>query len=169
MKINIILLAGLLMAMVACKTDSKDTSTTAKQEETATQANKKTFGAEISDKGAISYDQLLTQMEGQEEVEATIIAKVTSVCQTKGCWMTVQSDNSTEEMFVQFKDYGFFMPADIAGKEVVMRGKAFTEETTVDELRHYAEDEGQTAEEIAAITEPVVELKFLADGVIIRD
>jgi hypothetical protein len=35
----------------------------------------------------------------------------------------------------------------------------------VEDLRHYAEDEGKTPEEIAQITEPVVELKIMASGV----
>ena len=82
--------------------------------------------------------------------------------------MTIVSEEEGKpEMFVKFKDYGFFMPLDLAGSEVVMAGKAFREETSVDELRHYAEDEGQSAEEIAKITEPVEELKFLAYGVVV--
>lgn len=128
------------------------------------------FGEQISDEGAISYSELITKMGESEEVEAVVIGKVGSVCQAKGCWMNiVDSDGGTsEEMFVKFKDYGFFMPFDIAGKEVIMRGKAYKEETSVDELRHYAEDEGKSAKEVAAITEPIVELKFMADGVILR-
>jgi len=37
----------------------------------------------------------------------------------------------------------------------------------VDELRHYAEDEGNSAEEMTKIREPEEELKFMADGLII--
>ena len=96
--------------------------------------------------------------------------KVESVCQAKGCWMNIVSEDPDKEvMFVKFKDYGFFMPKDIAGRTVIMRGSAFKEETSVDELRHLAEDAGKSKEEIEAITEPVVELKFMADGVILKD
>jgi hypothetical protein len=35
----------------------------------------------------------------------------------------------------------------------------------VEALRHYAEDGGKTADEIAAITEPEIELVFEASGV----
>ena len=63
----------------------------------------------------------------------------------------------------------FFMPKDIAGRKVVMEGKAYREITTVEELRHFAEDEGKSAEEIAAITEPLEELKFMATGVVLLD
>ena len=48
-----------------------------------------------------------------------------------------------------------------------MHGKAYYQITSLDELRHYAEDAGKSAEEIAAITEPKKELRFLASGVLL--
>jgi len=125
------------------------------------------YGEKIEATGAITYDELLAKLETQETVEnVTVKGKVNGVCQVKGCWMNIVSEDAgKEEMFVKFKDYGFFMPLDLTG-EVVMKGRAYKEETSVDELRHYAEDEGQSAEEIAKITEPAVELKFMADGVV---
>jgi len=41
------------------------------------------------------------------------------------------------------------------------------EETSVAELKHYAEDEGKSKKEIAEITAPKIEYKFLAHGVLI--
>ena len=69
---------------------------------------------------------------------------------------------------VRFKDYGFFMPLDAAEKEVIVAGKAYVKETSVDELRHYAEDAGKTQEEIALITEPKKEFAFEANGVLMK-
>lgn len=131
----------------------------------------KHFGETISEKGAISYDKLLSQMEKKGGVEnVKVEGKVEGVCQKKGCWMTIVSDNpDAEVMFVKFKDYGFFMPLDLSGETVVMHGNAFIEETSVDELKHLAEDAGKSKEEIAKITEPKKEFKFLADGVVIKN
>ena len=159
--LHITLLAFSLMIGVGCKNNNKPV---------ASDDSGHYFGEKISDEGAISYSELVSKMEQAEEVEAVVVGKVESVCQAKGCWMNiVDSEGGTsEEMFVKFKDYGFFMPLDIAGKEVIMRGKAYKEETSVDELRHYAEDEGKSKEEIDAITESIVELKFMADGVILK-
>jgi hypothetical protein len=138
---------------------------------TAERIEGKNFGETISQKGAISYDKLLTTMEtkgGLEDVK--VEGQVAKVCQNKGCWMTIVSDDATAEvMMVKFKDYGFFMPMDLSGKKVVMHGNAYIETTSVDDLRHYAEDEGLSEEEIAKITEPKKEYKFLADGVVILD
>ena len=71
------------------------------------------------------------------------------------------------EVFVKFKDYEFFMPLDLAGGTVIAKGFVSKELTTVEELRHYAEDEGKSKEEIAAITEPKEEYKMMASGVVI--
>ena len=141
------------MGWVACKNVDKN----------ATQ-----FGEEFDIAGAISYDDLLTKINGTEPIQAKVKGKVSGVCQAKGCWMTIVSDTpDKEEMFVKFKDYGFFVPKDISGKTVVMEGEAYREVTSVEDLKHYAEDEEKSQEEIDAITEPLEELKFMATGVAI--
>ena len=61
------------------------------------------------------------------------------------------------------------MPKDLSGKKVVIDGYAYVDETSVDMLRHYAEDAGKSEEEIKAITEPKKEVSFEASGVVIVD
>ena len=56
---------------------------------------------------------------------------------------------------------------DIAGKTIVFEGNAKTKTTSVDELRHYAEDAGKSKDEIAKITEAKTELAFEANGVLV--
>lgn len=128
------------------------------------------FGAGVANPdAAVSYAEVVSQLDTKDSIMVTLKGKVMDVCQAKGCWMNIvdPASGTEETMFVQFKDYGFFMPKDIAGREVVMQGKAYTQSTSVDELRHYAEDAGKSEEEIATITEPVTEKKFMADGVIV--
>jgi hypothetical protein len=72
-----------------------------------------------------------------------------------------------ETMFVNFKDYEFFMPKDLAGKKVVLDGFAERKETSVEDLKHFAEDAKKSAEEIAKITKPKKEIVFEAKGVVI--
>ena len=130
----------------------------------------KHFGETISEEGTISFEEMLAQMESNDSIAVKVKGTVDAVCQAKGCWMNIASPGQEgKEMFVKFKDYGFFMPKDLAGREVIMEGYAFREKTSVEELRHYAEDEGKSKEEIAAITEPVEELMFMASGVILVD
>ena len=126
------------------------------------------YGEEINKIDAISYEEMVAKMAGSDSFNTKVMGTVEGVCQAKGCWMNIVSDNPDQpSMFVKFKDYGFFMPKDIAGKRVIMEGYAFKEVTPVEELRHYAEDEGKSSAEIAAIVEPKEELKFLASGVLL--
>ena len=86
----------------------------------------------------------------------------------KGCWMTL--DTGEDTLFIKFRDYGFFVPIDsVEGKTAVIQGDLFLDTTTVEMLKHYAEDAGKSEEEIAQITEPIYELGFIADGVIIKN
>jgi hypothetical protein len=125
------------------------------------------YGDPISGEQVLPSDQLLLaykETELMDTVTTTLRGTVSEVCQKKGCWMTMDSGESGQ-MMVRFKDYGFFVPKDISGREVVVHGKAYYQLTPVEDLRHYAEDAGQSPEEVAAITEPKQELHFLAEGV----
>lgn len=113
-----------------------------------------------------SYDAMLAKLKSDGGFDGQVKTNVNAVCAVKGCWMRVNESPEQEEMFVKFKDYGFFMPLDLTGS-VVMQGQAYYDTTSVDELRHYAEDEGLAAEEIAKIVKPEVELKFMASGVML--
>jgi len=126
------------------------------------------FGDEISTDGAIPLADMVSQLSEKDTVFTKVSGVVDKVCKKKGCWMNIVNDNG-DEVFVKFKDYKFFMPLDCEGAKVVMDGFATVEETSVEELRHYAEDEGKSKEEIAAITEPAKEMKFLAHGVVMTE
>ena len=130
------------------------------------------FGETIDAEGAITFDEMVTQV-GSSEVDSVavkVVGTVGSVCQAKGCWMDLgPSAESESAMRVRFKDYGFFVPKDIAGRQAVVEGYAFREVTSVEELRHYAEDEGLSKEEIEKITEPEESIKFLASGVYLME
>ena len=158
-----------LFLLFACgeTTSQQAPATTDATEE---QQAKNTFGEAINADDAITLADLESKFGETDSVQVKLRGTVESVCQAKGCWMNIVSkDAEGQAIFVKFKDYGFFVPKDIAGREVVMDGYAFREMTSVDELRHYAEDEGQTKEQIAAITEPVEELKFMASGVLLLE
>ncbi len=128
----------------------------------------KYFGEKIDDKGITPIKEVIAQLTPEKEVQTKIKGEITAVCQMKGCWMRLK-DAENNELFIRFKDYGFFVPKDAAGKTAVLKGKAFIHTTSADELKHYAEDAGKSKEEIAKITEPEQEYRFLADGVIIYE
>lgn len=135
-----------------------------------TQGDGKHFGATITADNAITYDELIPKMETTDSLAVKVTGKVKEVCQKKGCWMTLVSDQPGKpEMRVTFKDYAFFMPKNLSGKRVVVDGYAIIDVTPVDVLRHYAEDAGKSKEEIEKITEPKREVAYEAAGVLILD
>ena len=130
-------------------------------------AQNRNYGAKIDEKGAMVMADLLKQIEDKKEMNAKVEGKVSSVCQTKGSWMVLETGTGSN-MRVTFKDYEFFVPKDIAGKTVIVQGVAQMNTTSVAELRHYAEDAKKSKEEIEKITEPKTELVFEAEGVIVK-
>ena len=161
------ILIGVLAVLVSCKgVEKKDQN----EETTAEIVTYDSFGAEIQAEGAKSDMEMLAfyqSLPGADTVNTKFTATVTEVCQSKGCWMKLQLEDGTQAM-VRFKDYGFFVPKDIAGKEVIVDGKAFVDMMSVEDQRHYAEDEGKSEEEITAITEPKKTFSFEASGVLIK-
>lgn len=129
------------------------------------------FGDRFEAHGSLSgleMSENYKNMAVADTLQATFTGVVKEVCQAKGCWMKVVLDDGAEAM-VRFKDYGFFMPKDSAGKEVIVNGSAFIEEMSVEDQRHYAEDAGKSEAEIAVITEAKRTLGFVADGVLLKE
>lgn len=123
-----------------------------------------TYGAGTSADGAIPIAELPAKLAKNDSLQTKIVAKVLDVCPKKGCWMKLQVNDSTTA-FVKMKNYGFFVPLDMIGKTIVLEGEAKVKVTSVDELRHYAEDAKKPQSEIDAITTPKKEIRLTATGI----
>jgi hypothetical protein len=122
------------------------------------------YGEKVSPDGSATIAEVAAKMKSDEAVNAKITAKVLEVCSKKGCWVKLAIDDKTTA-FVKMKDYGFFVPMAAVGKTVLIDGELKTKTVSVAEQKHYAEDAKQSAEEIAAITEPKKELRIVAKGI----
>jgi hypothetical protein len=125
------------------------------------------FGDTITQEGAIPANEVLAKLIGKDSLKIKIEGKIEEVCQKKGCWMNVKVGEE-QSMRIRFKDYGFFVPKDASGKTAVFDGIAYNDTIPVNELKHYAEDEGKSKEEIEKITKPEISVSFEARGVIIK-
>jgi hypothetical protein len=175
MKYSIILM--FFLVFVSCKnteTDEKpveDKTSTVQNATEESSAEDQSFYGETFDysqpETAIAVLEKYKNLKPGDTVETTFSSSVNSVCVKKGCWMRLKLDEN-EESLVRFKDYGFFVPKDIEGQNAIVHGKLFVNETSVEDLKHYAEDAGKSEEEIAAITESKLEYAFEADGVYLK-
>ncbi len=123
------------------------------------------FGEKIS-KNKSKSAEALKEADFKQDI-LKVEGEVESVCQAAGCWMKIKMTNG-ETMRVTFKDYGFFVPKDISGKKVIVSGVPARKETSVEMLKHYAEDTGKTKAEIAQITEGKIEYSLVAEGVMVE-
>ena len=126
------------------------------------------YGDSIKDGNIIELSAISTAMKDQSKMDMKISGTVNEVCAKKGCWMIMKLSNG-DEMRVTFKDYKIFVPKDLTGKKVVLDGFAYADTTSVDDLRHYAEDGGKSKAEIAKITSPKKQLAFEAKGIVVMN
>jgi hypothetical protein len=172
------ILALFVLAFVSCNNTSKEQKTEESSSEnvevsTTTAENQEDlsfYGEEFDYNQPEIAGTILEKyqnMKPGDTVMTTFKSSVNSVCEKKGCWMRLKLTEEDESL-VTFKDYGFFVPKDIQGQEAVVHGKLFVKETSVEDLKHFAEDAGKSEEEIAAITEPKLVYAFEADGVYLQ-
>lgn len=124
-----------------------------------------TFGIATTEKDAINASELSSLLDPKEPKEVKVKGKVVEVCKAEGCWLRMETTSGT--IMVRMKNHSFFVPVSISGKTIVADGTATLKETSVDMLRHYAEDAGKSKEEIAAIKEPKKEIILQAKGILV--
>jgi hypothetical protein len=154
-KTYLLLLAGLFAA----------TASIAQTNITPAQAGV-TYGKAINAEQAIEMTDLHQKLQSDTIYTGKVEGKVVEVCKKKGCFMKLERA-SGEPVMVKFTDYAFFMPQNIVGKTVVVEGVAKVNETSVERLKHFAEDAGKSKEEIAKITAPKKDIVIVADGVVV--
>ena len=142
-------------------------------EKTAKKFDKKdyaSFGATFTPNTVLNKEQMLEKYKNLKVGDTISVAfqsTINEVCKKKGCWMDV-SLGKDKKSFVKFKDYGFFVPLNADKSDAIIRGKAFIDEVSVADLKHYAKDDGKSQEEIDKIMKSKVTYAFQADGVLIK-
>ena len=126
------------------------------------------YGERLSPQTVLYYRDLIDKSSEFQNKTIKVIGDIKSTCAKKGCWVRVLLSD-TIELFVKFKDYSFFVPkSGVEGKKIVVEGVFNIDTTSVQELRHYAEDAGESYEDIQSIVNPKIEYTMIANGVMIR-
>lgn len=122
-----------------------------------------TYGAGVTAGERVTLDAAMKSKSFGKTIRIT--GGVEEVCKVKGCWMMLRDGQS--KVRVTFKDYGFFMPKNLVGHKIALEGVLTEETLTEKDARHYAEDAGKSAKEIAAIVGDQKEYSFEATGVVV--
>lgn len=164
-------IAVLAMGIYSCTSEKKSQKKDSldKKDTVAKLPSTGNFGANITTEGAKPFETVFDELKKNPKgVNALLTGKISDVCQNKGCWMQVETEDKKQSLHITFKDYGFFVPKDAAGKTAFFKGIAKYDTTTVEDLKKMAKDEGKSDEEIKKITKPEINVSFVAEGVVIK-
>jgi hypothetical protein len=111
-------------------------------------ATHETFGAAMpaaADPVALS---VLVENHADYVGESVVVeARVSEVCQKKGCFFIAKDGDATVR--VSFKDYSFFVPTNISGRDVTLVGELRQVELSEEQAAHLEEDMGSADVDVA--------------------
>ena len=114
------------------------------------------FGAPLNEEA--SPTGLGAILDSPSEFVGSVVrveAKISQVCQRKGCFMIATSGEGA--IRISFKDYAFFVPTDTGGKTVTFTGTVIERELSEEQAAHLREDAGSDVIEAGPVYEIVAD------------
>ncbi len=96
--------------------------------------------------------------------EVTVKGTIRTVCQAKGCWHRLATDDAKTDVLVKASRYHVFLPKDAAGRTAIVKGTFSHQLMPLDEAKHFAEDAGLDPN---TVTEAPMTYGIDASGVIL--
>ena len=124
-----------------------------------------TRGAALGDSPVVDLADALGNPSAYGGEQVVLEGTVVKACQMKGCWMELAPDGAARGIRVTFKDYGFFVPTDVAGQAARLEGTFETNVFSRADADHLIE------EGVSLVRNPdgtATELSFVASGVELR-
>jgi hypothetical protein len=90
---------------------------------------------------------------------------VRKACERKGCWMELAADDKAPGVRITFKDYGFFVPLDSAGRKAKVEGEVKVAELSEAKAKHYESEGAKVAKDKDG---KYREVQLVASGVELR-
>lgn len=103
------------------------------------------FGAPFAiEDDPVDLAALLATVADKEEFESDepvkVSAQIHQVCQKKGCWFTLATEEVEVPVRVRMKDYGFFVSRNTEGADAIVEGTLARTTISEEMAQHYAED-----------------------------
>ena len=136
-------LCGLLVIGITAEVFAAESEVKRLSEPVEVTATHEVFGSALPQTGTpLSLGELMEDDTVYLDKEVLVSTRIAKVCQKKGCFFVAQEGASMAH--VTFKDYGFFIPTDSGGKDVVLLGTFSRKSVSKKEAEHYAADLGET-------------------------
>ena len=127
--------------------------------------NYEVFGDPMPNKAAgLSLVDLIEQRESYLGKEVRVSAKITQVCQAKGCFFIAMKDGMWAR--ITFRDYAFFVPTNTANSRVLIEGIFSEIALSHTQAQHYQTDLGSS--DNSADDRSSLEYSIIASSVLIH-
>lgn len=131
-------------------------------------ANELHFGEAVDQKTIIPISQLMASPEEYVDKNVTIEGLVISVCNKRGCWMTIASDEKYQKLRIKVRDGDMVFPLSAKGRKALATGiftkVQFSMEQTINYYKRNAEHDGKEFDS-ASVTKPFVYYQVVPVGV----
>lgn len=99
------------------------------------------FGSPMSADGeTIALAELLAAAQDNLGKTVRVDARIGKVCQKKGCFFIAQDGAASAR--VSFKDYSFFVPTDVSGRQVTLHAELVQVDLSKAQAQHFQQDAG---------------------------
>lgn len=119
----------------------------------------KSYGEGLTGKETVKISELIAESDQYVGTTVRVEGLITGVCEKRGCWMSLASDQEFEEVRIKAEDGVIVFPIEAKGKHAVAEGvfakNELTMEQTLARAKHHAEEHGEPYEP-EKITEPAV-------------
>jgi len=130
----------------------------------------KAYGEPLSGSDTMKISELVSTPDDYLGKTVRVEGLVNGVCEKRGCWMSLASDEEFQELRIKVDDGVIVFPVEAKGRRAVAEG-VFTKiemsmEQTLAYAKHHAEEHGEKYEP-EKVTEPLVYFQVNATGAVI--
>ncbi len=128
------------------------------------------FGKTFDNKNAVAASEVVSQIQSGKQFHGVMEGRIVAVCQEKGCWANVElpAGQTIKVLFRDANGEEFSIDKTSKNKMIVVNGVGYMDTTSVEMLKHYAQDDGASKEAIEKITTPEIKPVFNASGAFLK-
>ena len=136
------------------------------------QAKPQNFGEQVQQELLTPISTIMASPEQYVDKQITIEGNIVAVCEHRGCWMTIASDERFQTLRLKVKDGEMVFPLSARGHKAIATGTLqalnYDLEQTKEIKAYYAKEAGE-AFDPKTVTEPMTMYQMVPVGVSILD
>ena len=147
-----------------------NTASTDKKSNVDSTSTSNFFGKSFDNKNAVAASEVASQIQSGKQFHGVMEGRIVAVCQEKGCWANLELP-AGQTIKVLFRDSNgdeFSIDKTSKNKMIDVNGVGYIDTTSVEMLKHYAQDDGASKEAIEKIKTPEIKPVFTASGAILK-